>query len=110
MKNCKQLTCALAMLASLSATAQSHVMDVDTRKAGAPIQSTMYGLFFEDINYAADGGIYGELVKNRSFEFPQTLIGTTGPSGGAPTMWSWHGRATRSAAPDCRTRATSASA
>lgn len=75
MKNCKQLTCALAMLASLSATAQSHVMDVDTRKAGAPIQSTMYGLFFEDINYAADGGIYGELVKNRSFEFPQTLMG-----------------------------------
>ena len=63
------------MLASLSATAQSHVMDVDTRKAGAPIQSTMYGLFFEDINYAADGGIYGELVKNRSFEFPQTLMG-----------------------------------
>lgn len=75
MKNYKQLTCALAMLASLSAPAQSHVMDVDTKKAGAPIQSTMYGLFFEDINYAADGGLYGELVKNRSFEFPQALMG-----------------------------------
>jgi len=50
-------------------------MDVNTKKLGAPIQSTMYGIFFEDINYAADGGLYGELVKNRSFEFPQQLMG-----------------------------------
>ena len=36
----------------------------------------MYGIFFEDINYAADGGLYGELVKNRSFEFtPDPLMG-----------------------------------
>ena len=35
----------------------------------------MYGIFFEDINYAADGGLYGELVKNRSFEFPDALMG-----------------------------------
>ena len=50
------LTCALA-LSSLTATAQTHVMDVNTKKIGAPVQSTMYGLFFEDINYAADGGL-----------------------------------------------------
>lgn len=50
-------------------------MDVNTKKIGAPIQPTMYGLFFEDINYAADGGLYGELVKNRSFEFPDRLMG-----------------------------------
>ena len=68
------LTCALA-LSSLTATAQTHVMDVNTKKIGAPVQSTMYGLFFEDINYAADGGLYGELVKNRSFEFPDRLMG-----------------------------------
>ncbi len=30
---------------------------------------TLYGIFFEDINHAADGGLYGELVRNRSFEF-----------------------------------------
>jgi alpha-L-arabinofuranosidase len=35
----------------------------------------MYGIFFEDINYAADGGLYGELIKNRSFEFPQHFMG-----------------------------------
>lgn len=69
-------TISLCLLAaSLSATAQTHVMDINTKKIGAPVQSTMYGLFFEDINYAADGGLYGELVKNRSFEFPDRLMG-----------------------------------
>ena len=29
----------------------------------------LYGLFFEDINHAADGGLYAEMVQNRSFEF-----------------------------------------
>jgi len=48
---------------------------VDTRKPGAPIQPTMYGIFFEDINYGADGGLYAEMIKNRSFEFPQRLMG-----------------------------------
>ena len=44
--------------------------NISTYKPGAPIQLTMYGLFFEDINYGADGGLYAELIKNRSFEFP----------------------------------------
>ena len=65
---------ALALAASLSAQAQ-HVLDVQTQKLGAPVQSTMYGIFFEDINYAADCGLYAEMVKNRSFEFPQRLMG-----------------------------------
>ena len=60
---------------SLMATAQTHVLDVNTKKLGAPVQPTMYGIFFEDINYAADGGLYAEMVKNRSFEFPQHLMG-----------------------------------
>ncbi len=41
----------------------------------AHIQPTMYGIFFEDINQAADGGVYAELVKNRSFEFNIPLMG-----------------------------------
>ena len=60
---------------SLVASAQTHVLDVNTQKLGAPVQPTMYGIFFEDINYAADGGLYAEMVKNRSFEFPQHLMG-----------------------------------
>lgn len=73
-------TLLIAALAFSSACAfAQHTMEVDASakavKKGAPIQSTMYGMFFEDINYAADGGLYGELIKNRSFEFPQTLMG-----------------------------------
>ena len=72
----RQLFIALfASMTSVFLSAQTVVMDVNTKKAGAPIQNTMYGLFFEDINYAADGGLYGELVKNRSFEFPQHFMG-----------------------------------
>ena len=71
----KRLTTLCLLAASLTASAQTHVLDVNTKKLGAPVQPTMYGLFFEDINYAADGGLYGELVKNRSFEFPDRLMG-----------------------------------
>ena len=39
------------------------------------VQPTMWGVFFEDINLGADGGIYAELVKNRSFEFYKPLMG-----------------------------------
>lgn len=69
------LGCALALTSCLTTYGQNHVMNIQTSKIGAPIQKTMYGLFFEDINYAADGGLYGELVKNRSFEFPQHFMG-----------------------------------
>jgi alpha-N-arabinofuranosidase len=48
---------------------------VNVDKPLAPIQPTMWGIFFEDINMAADGGIYAELVKNRSFEFNNPLMG-----------------------------------
>lgn len=54
---------------------QTYEFTLDTKKIGVPIHSTMYGLFFEDINFGADGGLYAELVKNRSFDFPQTLMG-----------------------------------
>ncbi|MBR5747674.1 MAG: carbohydrate binding domain-containing protein [Prevotella sp.] len=65
----------LTFVSALSLSAQTHVMEVNTKKIGAPVQPTMYGIFFEDINYAADGGLYAEMVKNRSFEFPQSLMG-----------------------------------
>lgn len=65
---------ALAM-GALTATAQTAVLQAN--KPGAAIEPTMYGIFFEDINYGADGGLYAEMVKNRSFEFPQNLLGWT---------------------------------
>jgi alpha-L-arabinofuranosidase len=50
-------------------------LTVSVTKPGAAVQPTMWGVFFEDINFAADGGIYAELVKNRSFEFSVPLMG-----------------------------------
>jgi alpha-N-arabinofuranosidase len=48
---------------------------VDVSRPGATIPRGLFGLFFEDINFAADGGLYPELVKNRSFEFTEPLAG-----------------------------------
>ena len=75
MNNKHLLSCIIAASSLLGAYAQTHTFDVNTKKVGAKVQPTMYGIFFEDINYAADGGLYGELVKNRSFEFPDALMG-----------------------------------
>ncbi|MEV7422432.1 alpha-L-arabinofuranosidase C-terminal domain-containing protein [Streptomyces sp. NPDC091212] len=46
-----------------------YTLAVDTSRQGPKIDDTMYGVFFEDINRAADGGLYAELVQNRSFEY-----------------------------------------
>lgn len=46
-----------------------YTITVDPAARGAAIDDTMYGVFFEDINRAADGGLYAELVQNRSFEY-----------------------------------------
>ena len=71
----KRLLTTMALAVGMTLQAQTHEFVIQTKKVGAEIQPTMYGLFFEDINYAADGGLYAELVKNRSFEFPQHLMG-----------------------------------
>ncbi|MDP4261331.1 MAG: alpha-L-arabinofuranosidase C-terminal domain-containing protein [Bacteroidota bacterium] len=48
---------------------------VNTDHPVAEVQPTMWGVFFEDINLGADGGIYAEMVKNRSFEFYKPMMG-----------------------------------
>lgn len=53
---------------------KKDVVSIQVNKPVAEIQPTMWGLFFEDINFAADGGIYAELVKNRSFEFDNPMM------------------------------------
>lgn len=65
----------LAVCCATRSFAQSSALTVQVDKPKAEIQSTMWGIFFEDINFAADGGIYAELVKNRSFEFSEPLMG-----------------------------------
>ena len=67
---------ALALSAGMNLNAQdANNMVIQANKIGAEIKPTMYGHFFEDINYGADGGLYAELIKNRSFDFPQNFMG-----------------------------------
>lgn len=68
----------LAFFAGVRAQ-QSVPMVVKADDVVAEMQPTMYGVFFEDINFAADGGLYAELVKNRSFEFTLPLTGWLQP-------------------------------
>lgn len=59
---------------SCVASAQPSIT-IQANQPGARISPTMYGIFYEDINYGADGGLYAELIMNRSFEFPKPLRG-----------------------------------
>ena len=73
----KNLTFISALiLSSLFVQAQT-TFNVDIEKLGSEIQPEMFGVFFEDINFGADGGLYAELIKNRSFEFDQPFVGWT---------------------------------
>jgi len=64
----------------ICANAQKTTLEVDASKTITKIQPTMFGLFFEDINFAADGGLYAEMIKNRSFEFEKPLMGWEQPN------------------------------
>jgi alpha-L-arabinofuranosidase len=75
MKSGNFISSAIAtILFFVSANAQ-HTLTVKLNEPKGGIQPTMWGIFFEDINLGADGGIYAELVKNRSFEFFKPLMG-----------------------------------
>ena len=66
----------IVFFVSLALTAcTTREIQIDVDEQIADVQPTMWGLFFEDINFAADGGIYAEMVKNRSFEFTKPLMG-----------------------------------
>jgi hypothetical protein len=73
----KQLLLIAICLATVSLTVAQFPKNiiVKTDQHKADIKPTMWGIFFEDINFAADGGMYAELVKNRSFEFTTPLMG-----------------------------------
>lgn len=80
--NLKKGLCVLSFLAagfSLfgQSTESDYLIKMDVDKIGSTIQPTMYGVFFEDINFGADGGLYAELIKNRSFEFEYPFTGWT---------------------------------
>ncbi len=73
----------MACCVAFAATVQAQVtIDIDAQQRGPKVSPMLYGIFYEDINHAADGGIYAELIRNRSFE--------DGPRYGAPAdMQGW---------------------
>src|ERR1700712_5275338 len=74
----KRLLITIVLMVSIFLNAQSQTNNIITIKPDEPIaeiQPTMWGIFFEDINLGADGGIYAELIKNRSFEFTMPMMG-----------------------------------
>ena len=71
MRKIAALLCALLML--LPVVASASTITADATVTTVEMSDTLYGLFFEDINYGADGGLYAELLQNRSFEYEDIL-------------------------------------
>lgn len=63
------------------AVAQPVELVVNASAPGSVVQPDLWGIFFEDINFGADGGLYAELVKNRSFDFTNTPLMGWSPYG-----------------------------
>ena len=66
---------AVLLLRLTGAEEPASRITVQADRPGARINPAMWGVFFEDINFAADGGLYAELMKNRGFEFPDPWMG-----------------------------------
>lgn len=76
----KNLALGVLGLFSFLGVGQEVNLSVDVSKSITKIQPTLYGIFFEDINFAADGGLYAEMIKNRSFEFLDPKMGWLEPN------------------------------
>ncbi len=86
------VTIALVFLISLTLTGNANAVGtaeirIECDQPTVRLSPHLYGLFFEDINYAADGGLYAELVQNRSFEY-HSLEETHRGSGFHP-LYAW---------------------
>ena len=76
--------CSALMVAAVTMPLPAQVnFNLDAGKRGTKIGNLHYGIFFEEINHAGDGGLYAELIRNRSFEDAST-----------PQSWSKTGSAT----------------
>src|SRR5687768_16461103 len=69
-------TYCLSFFCTYVAAQTKNIFTVKANQLVATVQPTMWGVFFEDINMGSDGGLYAELIKNRSFEFYKPLMGS----------------------------------
>ena len=75
MRRFGSLTCLVGLVFAVAAQADQASLTINAAKPGIRISPLLYGIFFEEINHAGDGGIYGELIRNRSFEDAGTAEG-----------------------------------
>ncbi|MDE6641881.1 MAG: hypothetical protein K2K63_15310 [Acetatifactor sp.] len=61
---------------------------INTSKVLNTVSPMLYGIFFEDINYAGDGGLYGELIANRSFEYYEREVNPAERPADSPNIWT----------------------
>ncbi|WP_370479203.1 alpha-L-arabinofuranosidase C-terminal domain-containing protein [Tamlana flava] len=78
--SCKDNADKITAVDENSTSNETSNLVVNLADTGIKIEPTMYGIFFEDINFAADGGLYAEMVKNRSFEFTLPKTGWLEPN------------------------------
>lgn len=64
----KHFMFAVLMAFAMNGMAQNDAISIDLGKKGAVVSPNLYGIFFEEISHAGDGGLYAELVQNRGFE------------------------------------------
>ena len=76
----------LLALCQIRAFAQQSQIHVDLRHPGPRVSPTLYGLFFEEINHAGDGGLYAEMVRNGSFEDSDKIEGWRAGNFGVKTL------------------------
>ena len=73
MRNVLPRLLALLTALLLPSAAMAATLTADAAVTTVEMSDTLYGLFFEDINHSADGGLYAELLQNRSFEYEDIL-------------------------------------
>lgn len=64
----RKIATPLLLLSAATALAAGGAITIDAGKPGPRIPSSLYGIFFEEISHAGEGGLYGELLQNRGFE------------------------------------------
>src|SRR5215468_3624283 len=76
-------SCAFMALMAFGAAAsdKSALINLDASRPGPAINPRMYGIFLEEINHGVDGGLYGELIRNRAFEDSRPPEGYTWRNG-----------------------------
>lgn len=68
---------ALSLLICTTVYAESATITIHTDQPGTAVPASLYGIFFEEINHAGDGGLYAELIQNRSFDETLPIEGCT---------------------------------